>query len=218
MLKKTILFFIFLTTQTFLFAQKSSLSLIKTVDSLVFLDQFYRLKAAKLNISEENPISEISLTRKKQLELFDRLENGELQGYKAKRDSLHKLQGKIDIENLKKLKEIILTIGFPGKKLVGHNKAGKLLYHAPIKWVEELFPILKQEVLKGNLRAITLANAYDKILLYQKKEPLYHTGFFVGKNNKLTQTVPTDLEKTNKARKELGLKPIRIKKNGKRKG
>ena len=47
---------------------------------------------------------------------------------------------------------------------------------------------------------------------------LYHTLLLIDKSNKITQTIPKDLEKTNKARKELGLKPIKIKKNGKRKG
>ena len=191
----------------------------KTVDSLVYKDRFYRILKSDL-VKRYKKVDNIFFLKSKRYkavqdhEIIDSLK----QEYKVKNDSLSALLRSSDEKNLIVFEKIIRDYGFPGKKLVGHYDADRLLLHSDLAWIKKMFPLLKEEVKKGNLRAITLASAYDKFSYGEGKGYLYHTLLLIDKSNKITQTIPDDLEKTNAARKELGLKPIRIKKNGKRKG
>lgn len=197
-----------------------NLDLQKTVDSLVQKDQEIRFALNSLESEYHKSEKKHGLRsfRYKSLQKQTIIDDSLSEEYQHKYDSISAKMLEIDQSNREVFEELILTYGYPGKKLVGHYNADKLLLHTNFKWIKRMFPVLKKEVEKGNLRPITLANAYDKFSKIAGEGFLYHTLLIIDESNKITQTVPTDLERTNAARKELGLKPIKLKKNGKRKG
>ena len=191
----------------------------KTVDEMVKQDQEIRDVLNNLYDTYYKTENRNNLRSKRYKAVQPRfLEHDSLETeYQFKFDSISNIMSKIDQSNRIKLEEILKKYGYPGKKTVGHYDADLILLHSSFQWIRDKFPLLKEEVKKGNLRAITLANSYDKFSNIEGLGFLYHTLLLVDESNKLSQTIPSDLEKTNKARKEIGLKPIRIKKNGKRK-
>lgn len=187
------------------------------IDSMVRLDQLYRQEMAWSELDKKKIDSLNNMSRKKQLSYFIKKDNNAIKYDKVAIDSVINLQNNIDYNNRKLLREITLLCGWPNKKEVKNNRADLLLYHVPDDWIIEMFPKLKEEVLKGNMKPLTLANIYDKMLNRNNKDMLYHTLLFIDDDNKVTYSSPKELEKTNNARVEIGLKPIRLKKNGKRK-
>jgi len=200
-------------------AQQIDLKLKNKVDSMVVADQFYRLKMSDLyaQYHKSKKTDTFRSRRYKSLQESEIIDHTKTQEYENKEDSLRILRNETDASNIQALKRIILAKGYPGKKIVGHYDIDLILLHSNLEWIKEMLPALKAEVKKGNLRAITLANAYDKFSFGYGEGYLYHTLLHVDKNNKITQTTPDDLVKTNAARKEIGLKPIKLKKNGQRK-
>lgn len=129
---------------------------------------------------------------------------------KAQADSIKILQNKIDSVNLKRLEEITLTYGWPGEWLIDNDQASIFLLHSPEKYKLEMFPILKEEVKKKHIKPLEVAQIYDRMLLDRKETQLY--GTFTHANPTTGQSDPPiieDIDKTNTARKDLGLKKLK---------
>ncbi len=125
-------------------------------------------------------------------------------------DSIEKLQEKIDSINLKKLSGIIKTYGFP-HKYVPIYYGIIILNHVDVGLVtDEFIELLRQEVRCGNLTPIEFANFYDRLQLGKKLPELYYV---LEHYNPITQKTelhtPKDIDATNKARADIGLKKIK---------
>lgn len=110
----------------------------------------------------------------------------------------------IDSLNCDRLIQITKEYGFPSKKAVGffnHFDITVMILHFQ-KYEKDLTPILKQACLNGDLKPIDFARYYDKYCLVNKLEILYATEWL--HPSKCIE----NLEKTNQARMEIGLKPV----------
>jgi hypothetical protein len=118
-------------------------------------------------------------------------------------DSLYEIQGKIDIENRDKLIEIINTYGFPSPKRTKSNRISTMLLHfLSEKDFELLNPIFLNEIKKENMPGEIYARWFDRILYVKGERQLY--GEYLS-----NRPCVENLEKTNIARKKIGLKRLR---------
>lgn len=118
-------------------------------------------------------------------------------------DSLWKIQKKIDLENRDKLIEIINTYGFPSPKRTKSNTTDYILLHfLSSEDFELLNPIFLNEIKKGNMPGEIYASWYDRIQYINGYPQLY--GEYITK-----YPCVESLEKTNIARKRIGLKRLR---------
>ncbi|GCC50898.1 hypothetical protein SanaruYs_11170 [Chryseotalea sanaruensis] len=119
-------------------------------------------------------------------------------------------QTKIDSCNAIYLKNLIIEFGWPLEEKLS-SKLTTVLYHMNDSWIREMYPILLIEVKSDKMNPLTLANLYDKFLLRNNQPELYHTLLLLGKDGKIAKSLPKDIEATNKARIEIGLKPLKLK-------
>ena len=118
-------------------------------------------------------------------------------------DSLWQIQEKIDLENRDKLIEIINTYGFPSPKRTKSNEISTMLLHfLSEKDFELLNPIFLNEIKKGNMPGRIYASWFDRILYVKGELQLY--GEYLS-----NRPCVENLEKTNIARKRIGLKRLR---------
>lgn len=134
-------------------------------------------------------------------------------------DSLRRLQAQADFRNYKKIKNIINRFGYPSTERLGsedHN-VYPLFLHPPVStdlatedYLQEMGDLLKTEVLEGRMDANDFALFYDNILHKILGKPqLYGTvKAFDPMVGKVTNAPIHDLQKTNKARTEIGLSEI----------
>ena len=118
-------------------------------------------------------------------------------------DSLWKIQEKIDLENRDKLIEIIKIHGFPSPKRTKSNTTDYILLHFLSEEDFELLnPIFLDEIKKGNMPGEIYASWFDRILYVKGELQLY--GEYLS-----NRPCVENLEKTNMARKKIGLKRLR---------
>ena len=118
-------------------------------------------------------------------------------------DSLWKIQEKIDLENRDKLLEIIKIHGFPSPKRTKSNTTNYILLHFLSEEDFELLnPIFLDEIKKGNMPGEIYASWFDRILYVKGELQLY--GEYLS-----NRPCVENLEKTNIARKKIGLKRLR---------
>jgi hypothetical protein len=131
--------------------------------------------------------------------------------------NLGKLQKTIDTLNFNRIVDFVMKNGYPTKKLLGESNfkiecvestALAVLLHNPHRLVKEdvYFNLFVNEVKKGNLRASEYADILDKYYWAKSKNKknrsvLYGSQF--GKPCIQTKEI------TNKARKEIGLAPLK---------
>jgi hypothetical protein len=124
----------------------------------------------------------------------------------AQKDSLWVYQGAIDSANFIRLSGIIKMYGFP-KKYIDEWKVTTVLLHNTTLMSDDFFELLKEEVLAGNLSAKEYAGMHDRVRSDRHLPQLYCVS---EQWDSVTKTVkiatPVDIEATNKARKEIGLK------------
>ena len=125
---------------------------------------------------------------------------------KTQKDSLWQLQSQIDSVNFLKLSGIITKYGFP-HKYVEEYKATSILLHAdPQLMTDNFFRMLIAEVKFGNLSPIGYAGVYDRVQLDRKLPELYYvSNYYDSTTGTSKPKPPLDLDKTNKAREEIGL-------------
>ena len=147
--------------------------------------------------SEIDSINSLSIEDKKRIVREHNKNN------KQQIDSLWKIQEKIDLENRDKLLEIIKIHGFPSPKRTKSNTTNYILLHFLSEEDFELLnPIFLDEIKKGNMPGEIYASWFDRILYVKGELQLY--GEYLSNRPCLE-----NLEKTNIARKKIGLKRLR---------
>ena len=129
----------------------------------------------------------------------------------AKLDSVARLQDHIDSANFYTLMAIIKNYGFPHRYIAAY-KVSIILQHAADGLKDDnFFKILKDEVLDGHMPAGEYANLYDKVQLDQRLPPLYHViQYYDKQHDQNPYGTPIDLDKTNKAREEIGIPKFKV--------
>jgi len=128
---------------------------------------------------------------------------------KVLEDSLWKMQNKIDSVNAVQLKTIIARYGWPDEKRFGENKANIILIHAAAQKVKELHSFLLEEVKLKRLRPFTFATIWDRMLTHSNQKQLYGTIPTIDIDGKTLQPLIENVDSTNKARRLIGLRPIK---------
>ena len=147
--------------------------------------------------SEIDSINSLSIEDKKRIVREHNKNN------KQQIDSLWKIQEKIDLENRDKLIEIIKIHGFPSPKRTKSNTTDYILLHFLSEEDFELLnPIFLDEIKKGNMPGEIYASWFDRILYVKGELQLY--GEYLS-----NRPCIENLEKTNMARKKIGLKRLR---------
>ncbi len=133
-------------------------------------------------------------------------------------DSLTALQDEIDYQNYQSIKSIIKEYGYPSRERLGLEK--ELIYlvllHPPAKikprdYLEEMVTLLTPEVKAQRMDALDLASFYDNIKIKVMGETqLYGTNRSFNTRT-MTEGLPAiqDITVTNKARKAIGLVPLK---------
>ena len=147
--------------------------------------------------SEIDSINSLSIEDKKRIVREHNKNN------KQQIDSLLKIQEKIDLENRDKLIEIIKIHGFPSPKRTKSNTTNYILLHFLSEEDFELLnPIFLDEIKKGNMPGEIYASWFDRILYVKGELQLYDEYLS-------NRPCVENLEKTNMARKKIGLKRLR---------
>jgi hypothetical protein len=84
----------------------------------------------------------------------------------------------IDEQNTKRIKEIVIQIGWPSTKLVGvdgANAAFLLVQHSDLKTQKEMLPLLKKAFQDGDVSGQNYALLLDRVLVGEGKPQLYGT-------------------------------------------
>ncbi|MBC7553936.1 MAG: hypothetical protein H7257_08155 [Taibaiella sp.] len=125
------------------------------------------------------------------------------------KDSIGHLQDKIDSLNFLTLSGIINRYGFP--QCVKAWKVSTILLHAsPTLMNDDFFKMLMEEVKNGNLPGYEYAAMYDKMRTAKKLPELYYVNEHFDQATKTSHILtPIDINATNIARKEIGLKKIK---------
>ena len=126
------------------------------------------------------------------------------------KDSLWHIQAAIDSSNFIKMQGLIYTYGYP-KKYIEAYKVSTIFLHASPRWMTmDFFKTLKEEVMNGNMPGLEYAEIYDRQQIDKKLPELYYVGkHFDSKTNTFAIAKPFDIEATNKAREEIGLKKLK---------
>lgn len=127
-------------------------------------------------------------------------------------------QSKIDSINLLRVIQIIDSIGYPGKSMVGEtaNEAVFLvIQHSELKYQEKYLPLIKKVAESGELAWKHVAKMIDRVLVEKGEKQIYGTQISPIKDPKtgfLTdrfQFSPIEGPKNvNKRRREVGLETI----------
>ncbi len=131
---------------------------------------------------------------------------------------LRELQLKNDLENYEALRQVISDYGYPSPKRLGTegDKVLALLLHPPFDqdecedYLETMSNLLKPEVLAGRMPPKSYALFVDNILgKILRREQLFGTNkVFDSKTQQVLPPIIEDLDKTNEARREIGLAPL----------
>ncbi|MEM9820127.1 MAG: hypothetical protein AAF985_03615 [Bacteroidota bacterium] len=137
---------------------------------------------------------------------------------KAVEDSLWNLQAMIDLQNHLILRGLWETYGYIPKEVIEEYNYVQvlLLLHPPRDWdiptyLKEYSAMLIEEVRAGKMSAFDYASFYDNMKSKILQEPqLYGTNKrFDSKSKSILPPVIQDLEKTNSARKAIGLPELK---------
>lgn len=115
----------------------------------------------------------------------------------TQKDSIGKLQAAIDSINFIKVYGIIKEFGFPYKYIPSYRITTILLHASPRWTTPDFFSLLLDEVKAERLEAIEYARVYDRMQLEKKLDQLYF---------EYNPGTPKNIDETNRARKEIGLK------------
>ena len=184
-------------------------SLKREIENMVADDQKYRWMI-QFGELDERKIAEMKKQEpKEQYRRMKDVLNNKTGISRQQKDSLWQLQSAIDSVNFLKMSGIIRTYGYPGK-YVSAGKVSTIFLHTPIDIINENFlNTLMTEVKMGNMPGMEYALIYDRVQQEHKQPELYYVMEYydaAGKTPGIRH--PADVEKTNKAREEMGLKKI----------
>ncbi|MEM6700554.1 MAG: hypothetical protein AAF599_19270, partial [Bacteroidota bacterium] len=137
---------------------------------------------------------------------------------KTIQDSLWKLQHQLDEENYHAFVRMVKAYGYPSKERLGTEDVNivVILFHPPAhlnipEYLETMTNLLLPEVKAGRMKPKLFALFYDNIKAKILREPqLYGTNTpFSMKTMKPGLPPIADIEKTNEARKAIGLPALK---------
>ncbi len=71
--------------------------------------------------------------------------------------------------------ELLISKGWPGKKMIGNTRANVLLVHMSMEWINTNHNQLVEEIKKGNLNPAMLAYKYDYDRWANKRALMYNS-------------------------------------------
>jgi DNA-directed RNA polymerase subunit F len=117
----------------------------------------------------------------------------------------------IDRENMRRLVEIVMEFGWPGRSLVGREAslaAEVMLQHAELEQLRQLVPFLRGAVDAGEASPPQLAMAEDQIRVEEGRKQIYGTEVTQGPDG-IPRLYPLeDPESVDERRKLVGLPPL----------
>lgn len=204
----SLVFFIFLTTLSFgqklTKSQKDSIKLVMI--KIGEDDQKYRWQMMLGELDPQKLDSLKKLPLDLRIERINRAMQGQVGFNNATRDSISKLQKRLDSENELKFIEIVMKYGYPSFKRVGSTTASYLILHltGEIEF-EKYLAIFRQQLVIGNMPPTDYASWYDRCQVIMQKKQLY------GEYNRQFPCVE-NIDSTNIERKKIGLKKIKTNK------
>jgi hypothetical protein len=175
---------------------------------MLVTDQKYRIMLMYGETNQKKLDSILQLPFDVRLKRLRRHDTPEYGLSKVIADSLWKIQNKIDSINVSQLKAIITRFGWPDEKKFGETPK-IILMHANVQTVKELHFFLLEEVKSKRLKPFTFATIWDRKLAQLGQKQLYGTIFKFDTDGKTLQPLIENVDSTNKARKLIGLKPIK---------
>lgn len=190
--------------------------LIKELDQMLEDDQKYRTPLSLGTLDEAIIAEDEEKSKTLDIEAYMAYRNSlDIEEMpKSQIDSLWALQHEIDYNNYLKIKSIIKKYGYPSKERLGTKtyKFFVLLLHPsprlnPKEYRDEMAAIFANEVRYNRMEPELYASFYDNITYKIMRQPmLYGTGnVYNHKTQKLDPPFIGSLEKSNKARKKIGL-------------
>jgi hypothetical protein len=117
----------------------------------------------------------------------------------------------IDRDNMRRLVEIVMEFGWPGRSLVGREAslaAEVMLQHAELEQLRQLVPLLRGAVEAGEASPPQLAMAEDQIRVEEGRKQIYGTEVTQGPDG-IPRLYPLeDPESVDERRKLVGLPPL----------
>ncbi len=187
-------------------AQQDSLK--KEIDIMVANDQMYRWMLM-YGETDEQKLKQLRLMSEQDQSVRMQQARANKVGItQAVKDSLWKLQVHIDSANFSRLSAILYKYGVPHSIMPGD--VSLIFDHTPELMTDGLLALLKQEVQDKHFPGLEYAIIYDGLQNYRKLPELYHVFKYYDTTTKTADIKqPEDLEATNKARKEIGLKRLK---------
>ncbi len=182
-------------------------SLRNEIEAMLKNDQKYRWMI-QFGETDENKLAELrKMSEADQFQRMKAVQDDKVGIAKKAKDSLWQMQAAIDSSNFVKMKGIIYTYGYP-KKYMEAYKVSVIFIHARPQWMTaDFFRVLKEEVMNGNMPAFEYAAIYDRMQIENKLPELYYVSeHYDAKTGKSAIGKPLNMEATNKAREEIGLK------------
>lgn len=136
-----------------------NLTLKAELDSILVLDQKYRISLMLAQTGKEDSLSRVYNVTKVELNAY-----------------LWSKQSGIDSQNIKRISDIIEQYGYPGKSLVGeptNETAFYIIQHS--KFIDKYLPIVEEAANKKELSFTLYAMMLDRSLMFQDKEQIYGT-------------------------------------------
>ncbi len=193
--------------------------LIEKIEILAEKDQYFRRPISLGTLSDS--LLEIDAKNRNEMSVQEYLEWSTSVKSKlpaAVEDSLRSLQDSLDFENYQNIKSLIRKYGYPSKEFlnVPADKLFAILLHPPStidaeEYLTEMVDLLEPEVLNKNLEPISYARFYDNIKWKILGQPqLYGTNkSFNPETMSIGPARIEDIQKTNAARKRIGLPELK---------
>ncbi len=117
----------------------------------------------------------------------------------------------LDEANFQRLEGWVKAYGYPDPERLGLDAPSPIavLIHADNEWFDSVASLLREEARRGRMPAKEYAAVSDRKAQHAGRRQLYGMcRRFDPKTNKVLPPEIEDIEKTNKARKEIGLPPL----------
>jgi len=207
------------TSKQIQLSEATQQKLITEINSIAELDQKYRSIISLGSMNPELIKKDKELRKTATLEEYMAFaQTVEKDLSKVQKDSLWKLQHELDFQNYEDFKELIHKYGYPSKERLGtdEDKLFQVLLHPPIEitprvFLEEMQNLLLPEVKESRMAAESFALFVDNIKAKILKEPqLYGTNKSFNPAT-MSMGLPEikNIEETNQARQDIGLKILK---------